>query len=196
MQASERARAHPRVVDAMIALDSTEEGTCRSTKANRLSCATNERPSCTHAARLSRAFAVCRGSRIRPSTFGQNPVNCSENERDHSRAMRPCFGRSSVHIDHADGNRSHRFESDQIGVMAPDRAVAPTSKNTNAPALLSWRCGCLLTGAIIGLVYRGVPSAECERCAQWIPDTIEPGTRIVGGVLGPDTIHREAGNRR
>lgn len=80
--------------------------------------------------------------------------------------------------------------------MASERAVAPTSKNTNGPALLSCVCGCLLTGAIIGLVCSRVPSAECERCAQWIPDTIEPGTRVVGGVLGPDTIHREAGNRR
>ena len=80
--------------------------------------------------------------------------------------------------------------------MATESAVAPTSKNTNAPALLSCGCGCLLTGAIIGLVCTGVPSAECERCAQWIPDTIEPGTRVVGGVLGPDTIHREAGSRR
>ena len=36
--------------------------------------------------------------------------------------------------------------------MAPERAVAPTSKIANARALLSWGCGCLLTGAIIGLV--------------------------------------------
>jgi len=95
---------------------------------------------------------------------------------------------------HAARARDWLTKADRGVEMVPASGVAPTSKNTNAPALLRSACGCLLTAAIIRLVCTRVPSAEPERCAQWIPDTIEPGTRVVGGVLGPDTIHREAGS--